>query len=138
MMFNVWGDDYVGINDVKKGFSVVDEFKELGFHDGDKILTINGKEPFNVLDVNKHLFLRDISTIEVEHTDGENEKIELPEEIGLTMWQSGNMEPFTPRIYAVLDSILPESPADKGGLLKGDHIVNVNGCSSLSCTQTMI
>jgi len=127
MMFNVWGDDYVGINDVKKGFSVVDEFKELGFKDGDKILTINGKEPFNVLDVNKHLFLRDISNIEVEHAEGGNEKIELPEDIGLTMWQSGNMEPFTPRIYAVLDSILPDSPAHNGGLLKGDHIVNVNG-----------
>ena len=62
MMFNVWGDDYVGINDVKKGFSVVDEFKEIGFKDGDKILKVNGEEPFNVLDVNKHLFLRDIST----------------------------------------------------------------------------
>jgi len=126
MMFNVWGDDYVGINDVKKGFSVVDSFKEYGFQDGDKILSVNGEEPFNVLDINKHLFLRDISNIKVEHADGSTEKIELPEDIGLQMWQNGTMEPFTPRIYAVLDSILPESPANNGGLLKGDHIVNVN------------
>ncbi len=129
MMFNVWGDDYVGINDVKKGFSVVDEFKEIGFKDGDKILKVNGEEPFNVLDVNKHLFLRDISNIEVEHEDGEKSTIELPEDIGLTMWQSGAMEPFTPRINATLDSILPDSPANKAGLMKGDQITKVNNQS---------
>ncbi len=127
MMFNVWGDDYVGINDVKKGFSVVDEFKQLGFKDGDKILKVNGEEPFNVLDINKHLFLRDIQNIEVKHKDGEKENINLPEDIGLTMWQSGEMDPFTPRINAVLDSILPESPADKAGMLKGDKITEVDG-----------
>ncbi len=126
MMFHTWGDDYVGINDVKKGFSVVEIFKELGFKDGDKILKVNGEEPFNVLDVNKHIFLRDVANIDVEHADGQNEKIELPEEIGLAMWESGTLEPFTPRINAVLDSVLPESPAYKAGLLKGDHIVNVN------------
>jgi len=126
MMFNAWGEDYVGINDVKKGFSVVDIFKELGFQDGDKIIKVNGEEPFNVLDINKHLFLRDITHIEVEHVDGQNENISLPEDIGLTMWQSGAMEPFTPRINAVLDSILPESPANQAGLLKGDYISSVN------------
>ena len=42
------------------------------------------------------------------------------------MWQSGAMEPFTPRINAVLDSILPESPANQAGLLKGDYISSVN------------
>ena len=126
MMFNAWGEDYVGVEDVKKGFSVVDSFKELGFQDGDKILKVNGEEPFNVLDVNKHLFLRDINKIEVEHADGQNEKINLPDDIGLTMWQSGAMEPFTPRINAELDSVLQDSPANKAGLLKGDYITDVN------------
>jgi len=126
MMFNAWGEDYIGIDDVKKGFSVVDDFKELGFQDGDKILKVDGEEPFNVLDINKHLFLRDIQAIEVQHPDGATENISLPEDIGLTMWQSGAMEPFTPRINAVLDSILPDSPADQAGLIKGDYITNVN------------
>ncbi len=126
MMFNVWGDDYIGINDVKKGFSVVDEFKALGFQNGDKILKVNGEEPFNVLDINKHLFLRDIQNIEVEHEGGQKSIINLPEDIGLTMWQSGAMEPFTPRINAILDSVLTDSPAAKAGLLKGDIIIDVD------------
>ena len=127
MMFNAWGEDYVGVNDLKTGFQVADNFKELGFRNGDKILTIDGAEPENVLDVNRHLFLRDIREIEVVHENGETKKIEIPEDIGLRMWQSGTMEPFNPRIPAALDSILPDSPAHLAGLQKGDRIREING-----------
>ncbi len=126
MMFNAWGNDYVAPQDVKQGFSTVDLFKGFGFKDGDKIDKVNGEVPVNVLDVNKHLFLRDIETIEVTHASGNSEIINLPEDIGLQMWQSGNMEPFTPRIFAVLDSVLPETPADKAGLKQGDIITAIN------------
>ena len=127
MMFNVWGDDYVSVDGVKEGFYVDTLFEDLGFQDGDQILKINGEEPFNVLDVNKHLFLREVNSIEVSHADGNTELIDLPEDIGLQMWQSGSMEPFIPRVKAVLDSILPDSPAGKAGLLSGDIIREMNG-----------
>ena len=126
MMFNAWGNDFVSPQDVKQGFSIVDLFKDLGFKDGDKIDKVNGEAPVNVLDVNKHLFLRDVNNIEVTHTDGNSEIIDLPEDIGLQMWQSGNMEPFTARIHAVLDSVLPETPAQIAGLKKGDVITAIN------------
>ncbi len=126
MMFNAWGNDFVAPQDVKQGFSIVDLFKDLGFKDGDKIEKINGEAPVNVLDVNKHLFLRDVKNIEVTHTDGNSEIIDLPEDIGLQMWQSGNMDPFTPRTPAILDSVIPESAAFKGGLKKGDVITAMN------------
>ena len=127
MMFSAWGEEYVGTEDVKKGFYVVDLFEGYGFQDGDKIKKVNGEVPFNVLDVNKHLFLRDIQTITVERTTGVEETISLPEDVGLQMWQSGNMEPFTPRIHAILDSVLPESPAGLAGLQQGDIIKEANG-----------
>lgn len=127
MMFNVWGEDYVAVDDVKNGFYVDDVFKELGFNDGDKILKVNGEEPFNVLDVNKQLFLRDVKNIEVEHPEGDTDLIDLPEDIGLRIWQSGNMTPFSPMINATLDSILTDSPAANAGLMKGDVITHVNG-----------
>lgn len=127
MMFNVWGENYVSVDDVKEGFYVDEVFEELGFEDGDKILKINGEIPFNVLDVNRHLFLREINTIEVQHPDGNSALVDLPEDIGLQMWQSGNLEPFTPRIKAVLDSVIPETPAAIAGLIKGDIITEMNG-----------
>lgn len=127
MMFNVWGDDYVGVDDVVHGFHVVEDFRELGFRNGDRILKVDGEEPDNVLDVNKHLFLRDISEIQVEHADGEIETVEIPEGIGYNMWQGGYMDPFSPRIYAVIDSITPNSPAREAGLEKGDRVVSIDG-----------
>lgn len=126
MMFNAWGNDYVAPEDVKAGFYVSDLFKDLGFQDGDKIVKVNGEVPENVLDINRHLFLRDVGNIEVNHPDGNTEIIELPENIGLQMWQTGNMDPFNPRIHAILDSVIPGTPAYEGGLQKGDIITALN------------
>lgn len=126
MMFNAWGNDFVAPEDVKEGFSVTDLFKDLGFKDGDKIVKVNNEVPDNVLDINKHLFLRDVNNIEVSHVDGNTEIIDLPEDIGLQMWQTGNMDPFNPRIHAILDSVIPELPAQLAGLKSGDIITAVN------------
>ena len=106
---------------------VVDEFRDLGFANGDQILKVNGEEPENVLDLNKHLFLRDIREIEVEHADGATETVQVPEEIGYRMWQGGYMEPFTPRFLARVDSVIADSPAGKAGLEKGDLITSIDG-----------
>ena len=126
MMFSAWGEDYVATDDVKEGFYVSDLFKDIGFQDGDKIIKINGEVPFDVLDVNRNLFLRDISNIEVNHPDGNSEMIDLPEDIGLQMWTTGNMDPFNPRIHAILDSIVPGTPAFEAGLKKGDIVISMN------------
>ena len=127
MMFNFYGDEYVGVDDVTYGFHVVEDFRELGFQNGDKILTVNGEEPENVLDVNKFVFLRDVEEIKVEHPDGLTEVVQIPEDIGYKMWQGGYMDPFTPRVLAQLDSIAPDSPAAQAGLEKGDKVVSING-----------
>lgn len=126
MMFNAWGSDYVATEDVEEGFYVSDLFEKLGFKDGDKIVKINGEVPENVLDVNRHLFLRDVRNIEVNHPDGNSEVIDLPEDIGLQMWQTGSMDAFSPRVRALLDSIVPGTPAFEGGLKKGDLITAIN------------
>jgi len=131
MILNVWGEDFVKPEDLKGGFAINKEFKQYGFKDGDQITAINGERPFNVLDINKHLFLRDVNNIDVKHSDGTTEKIDLPEDIGLTMWTNGIMEPFNPRLLPVLDSILPESPANKSNLLKGDEIIEIDGIQIL-------
>ncbi len=126
MIAFVWGEDYVRPNDVKNGFTVAKTFKSYGFKDGDRIIKINEKAPFNVLDVNKELFLKDIKTITVQHPNGNTETITLPENVGKTMWNEGILFPFQPRALAVIDSVVPKSPAAKAGMQKGDQILSVN------------
>ncbi|MBI9040336.1 RIP metalloprotease RseP [Lutibacter sp.] len=122
-----WGVEFVKPLDVKNGFAVNELFKEYGFKDGDKITKFNDKEPLDVTDINKHLFLRGITSLEVLHEDGTTETISIPEDIGSIMWANGVMEPFSVRTEAVVDTVIVDSPAAKAGLLKNDKIVSVNG-----------
>ncbi len=126
MIAFVWGADFVKPEDIKNGFAVNTLFEEYGFKNGDKILKFDGVEPLNVTDINKHLFLRDLKTVEVLHEDGTSETINIPENIGSIMWENGIMEPFKVRIPAVIDTVVVDSPAEKSGLLKGDIVVSLN------------
>lgn len=126
MITFVWGIDFVKPEGVKNGFAIHETFKEYGFQDGDKITKFNGDEPMDVTDVNKHLFLRTITSLEVIHENGLTETITLPEDIGELMWEKGVMQPFFPRITPILGSVVVDSPAEKAGLKKNDKILSVN------------
>lgn len=129
MVLDVWGEDNVKPEDVKNGFAVNAIFKEYGFKDGDMILKINGVVPEDVLAINKNLFLRDVSTVDVKHLDGSLETINIPGTIGEVMWEQGVMRPFTPRTKSIIDVVAEEMPAMKAGFKKGDQVTSVNGVS---------
>ncbi|MBL4939778.1 MAG: RIP metalloprotease RseP, partial [Lutibacter sp.] len=126
MITFVWGIDFVKPDGVKEGFAVHESFKEYGFEDGDKITKFNGVEPLDVTDVNKYLFLRDISSLEVIHPNGTVEEITIPQNIGKIMWENGVMQPFSVRRPAILNLVTSGSPAEKAGLQKNDKIIFVN------------
>ncbi len=126
MITFVWGVNYVKPDGVKEGFAVHESFKAYGFKDGDKITKFNGAEPLDVTDVNKHLFLRGITSLEVIHADGKTETISIPENIGEVMWENGVMQPFEVRIPPIIDTVIVDSPANRAGLLKNDKILLVN------------
>ncbi len=126
MIIHVWGEDYVKPEEVKYGFAVNEVFKEYGFQDGDKILKIDGDTPFDVSDVNKMLFLRNIKSLSVKHPDGTQETIALPEDIGSIMWEKGVLHPFNERLLTEIDTVVPNSPAFKAGIQKNDIILAVN------------
>src|SRR5699024_5815514 len=89
MIVFVWGG--AKVESMHQGFAVVEMFEEFGFEDGDRILKVNGEKFENPLDINRHLFLRDVQSIHVLHQNGEEETISVPEEIGSQMWQKGIM-----------------------------------------------
>jgi len=126
MIMFVWGTAYIGPDEMPEGFAVVDSFEEFGFQDGDRILEVNGKEFENSLDINKHLFMRDVQNITVLHQNGSEETISVPEEIGTQMFEQGIMQPFVPIMAPVVDSIQPGLAAETAGLKKGDKLISVN------------
>jgi len=122
-----WGTESIRPMDVKYGFSVHESFKKYGFQEGDQILRFDGAEPLDVTRVNKHLFLRNLETLEVLHEDGTTAVLRLPENLGSIMWETGVMTPFSARLFPQIDQVVEGSPAAKKGLQKGDRILAVNG-----------
>ena len=127
MVAFVWGKTVLTNENLPAGFEVAEVMKSYGFNDGDKILKVNGDDIENVIDINKFLFLRDINSVTVERYNGSKENISIPENIGTIMFENGAMNAFVPLVPAVIDSIVPDSPAYNVSLAKGDKIVKVNG-----------
>ena len=61
MILFVWGKNTLDQKDLPSGLYYSELAKSIGFESGDKILSVDGKNLDNILDVNKHLFLRDVS-----------------------------------------------------------------------------
>ena len=126
------GQKIVTNDELPNGFAVSQTFKDLGFKNGDKVLKLNGEDFENLNDLNRYLFLRDVNSLTVKHSDGNTETISIPEEVGMTMFKAGELRPFQPVRSNVLDTIIPNYPAEKAGLLKGDKVLSVNGVTTLN------
>ena len=127
-ILHFYGQDITTNKQLPNGFAVHESFKEYGFQDGDKILSVNGAAFENVTAINKHLFLRDVNTIEVLHNTGEKQTIEMPQQIGTLMFENDVLRPFTQRVAPILGVIGDESfPAAAAGFKIDDTILEVNG-----------
>ncbi|WP_100611183.1 RIP metalloprotease RseP [Confluentibacter lentus] len=127
MILFVWGRDYQNTDDIKYGFGVTKTMEKYGFKDGDKIVSINNI-PFAETDnISAHLMFRKTEHITVKRIDGTIEELKLPENIGTELFETGDIPALAPRQKFKIDSIVPDSPAFKAGLLDTDKILSVDG-----------
>ena len=132
MIMFVWGKTVVSEENLNSGFKVSELMQEVGFEDGDKILTVDGKEIVDQFDINKMLFTRGISQVEALSLSGQRKTINIPEDIGTQMMESGQILSFIPIPDLVIDSVISDMPASYAGLQKGDIITRVNGSKILN------
>ena len=126
MILFVWGKDTLSNEALPEGLQPSSVAAEVGFRPGDQVLGIDGTPLDNVLDVNRYLFLRHVKTVTVKHREGNTETLNIPEDIGQQIFKSGELFPLVPAIPAVIDSVIPNSPAARSGLLPKDKILTIN------------
>ncbi|MBT7654698.1 MAG: RIP metalloprotease RseP [Flavobacteriaceae bacterium] len=129
MILFVWGKNTLTTEELPLGFQPSPVAQEIGFEEGDQLVSIDGKILDNVMDINRQLFLRPLKKITVKSASGGIRVINIPESIGQKMFESGEMRPLTPLLPALIDSISPNSPADISGLQYNDRLVSVNKIS---------
>ena len=125
MVLYTWGDQYIATKDMSMGMKFNQEAKSYGFHDGDILI---GTEQGDFKDFSADLF-RDLSTAHEARIirNGKPMTISLPGDINLLGMLKAAPRFCQPFIPAEIDSVLPESPAMKAGIRKGDKILAING-----------
>lgn len=122
-VFYTWGDDYYALEDMTMGMKFNDEAKSYGFKDGDILLS---SDRTTYKDFSADL-LRDMSKakeVKVKR-DGKVVTVSLPGDINLLNMIKQDPVFCRPLVPAEIDSILPNTPAAKAGIKKGDTIVKL-------------
>ena len=124
IMFS-WGESYIPYKSVKHGLSFSETAQNAGFKNGDFIVDINGKTPERLEDATFSLMLDDIKSVRVlRHGDTVN--IEIPKDFNKQILASSEKGFIYYNFPAVIDSVIPNFPADSAGLRQNDSIVGIN------------
>ena len=124
MVLFTWGESYYDVQMATYGMEFNENGKALGFVDGD-ILLKAGDDNLCKFDVDLIRKIVDEKVVTVLR-NGSETTVTIPEEFGLL--DIGKDTPFMQyRIPAVIDSILPGSPAALAGIMQGDSVTAIAG-----------
>ena len=130
MILFTWGDDYLKTENLKYGIECSDLAKEIGFQNGDKILTIDGLYYENFSDIPEAILISGVSEVLVER-NGETVLISIPSNLieqFIDKNESGFIGMAWPYIAQKFDD---GSVAEAAGVLTGDQLIAINGQEAL-------
>lgn len=120
-----WGDKYLSSSALQRGYSFSQVGHQVGFKDGDIILSTDSKEELNAL---SNRFVQDIymaREVRVLRQDGQIYTIELPSDM-LERIVASEESLLSLRFPFVIDSVVKKSSL-QAGLRSGQRIEQING-----------
>lgn len=115
-----WGDSYVKTADVSDGFAYSVEAQELGFRNGDKIISVDGEAIEASNQIQAAIILSDRREVEIER-NGQRMTITIPGESVKKILNNQGM--VTLRLPFVVATVEQGGAAQQAGLAIGDSIV---------------
>ncbi len=132
MVLYVWGEEYLPNKNVEYGIHVDTLGMEMGFQNGDKIISVGAVpfEKFNDRYIFREIIINEAKEIKVNR-DGNDTTIPITDEklAELTSRDNKGRALFGPRLPFVVQNVAEgeDSPAKAAGLKKGDRIIAANG-----------
>ena len=124
-----YGTSYIANDDMLWGYNFNEAGHSLGFHDGDRIATIDGEKIDNIASILPKLILAEGDVQAVVVRDGSRLNLTLPYD-RLNALRSGDNKAYeglyVPRIPFIIDSVCSPT-AVAAGLRHGDRIVGIDG-----------
>ncbi|WP_298030819.1 RIP metalloprotease RseP [uncultured Alistipes sp.] len=119
-----WGDNYFSNEDAHWGYNFNDAAHKLGFHDGDKIVSVDDRAVDNINNILNSLILTEGDRKVVVERNGREVELTLPLGELIAMRQAKGYEDFlTLRFPFLVDSAVYDSAS---ALRHGDEIIAVN------------
>lgn len=119
-----WGDNYFSNEDAHWGYNFNDAAHKLGFHDGDKIVSVDDRAVDNINNILNSLILTEDDRKVVVERNGREVELTLPLGELIAMRQAKGYEDFlTLRFPFLVDSAVYDSAS---ALRHGDEIIAVN------------
>lgn len=119
-----WGDSYIKTKDVTTGFAFSEVAQEMGFRNGDKVISVGGDYVDNYAQIPALILLDDAREVQVER-DGQPVTVTIDPKYIKAMLK--DKEFIGPRFPFVIGQVMPDGAAAKAGLRAGDSLVAVGG-----------
>ena len=124
MILFTWGDSYIALKDMTYGMKFNEQAKEIGFRDGDILLSADGEEltRFNGDMIRSIVEAHEVTVLR----DGEEKQILMPE---LSLLDVAQQSPMFVSVFQpnVVDSVIAGGGFAQAGIQKGDSLVAFNG-----------
>jgi regulator of sigma E protease len=124
LVLYTWGESYIPTRNLSAGVMVDSVAMQIGLKNGDKILSIDGKETGNFLLIVHDIVVNDAKTIQIDR-DGKLMELEIPGSVIAPLLKTSY--PIMPRIPFYALDFSKNSESKKAGMLINDRIIGVNG-----------
>ena len=122
-----WGSTYLANEDVKWGYAFNDTAHDMGFEDGDKIISIDGERIDNVNEILNKLVLADADRTVTVERNGDERELTIPYDKLIEMRKAETYKGlYAPRIPMLVGEVQSETAA-AAGLQTGDRIAGIAG-----------
>lgn len=119
-----WGDTYFSNEDARWGYNFNEAGHRLGFHDGDRIVSVDGEEVDNINTIVNSLILTEGDREVVVEREGRQVALKLSLDELIAMRQQKGYENFLSlRVPFLIDSVVYDSAA---ALRPGDEVVAID------------
>jgi regulator of sigma E protease len=120
------GEEFIPVQNEYLGYNYCQTALNNGFENGDRIISIDNEIITQKKEIIDKLVIEGRQGIKVLR-NGHEIEFSVPKNFGEQMIAANEKQFMSERIPFVIDSVLPNSIADKAGLQNGDSIVAING-----------
>lgn len=118
-----WGDSYIKTTDVHNGFAYSELARQMGFRNGDKVISVGGEYIENYRHIPSTILLDAATEVQVER-DGVPTTVSIDQAHFKAMLKDKNFIEL--RFPFVIDEVLPSGGAAAAGLMAGDSLTGID------------